>query len=115
MSSTKKSIRNSFRNAVFERDCYRCIICGFQSSEAAAEQEIDAHHIVDRHAMPEGGYVKENGITLCKQGKNCHLQAEQFHITGTAIPGLSPDDLYKKIHSSHEAALKASLKLRPKS
>jgi len=56
--------------------------------------------------MPNGGYVLENGITLCKI--NCHQMAEQFHITGQGYPGLMPDDLYRLIDSSKERATKAS-------
>ena len=57
----KKSIRETFRNAVFERDGYRCVMCGKTSKEV----KLDAHHIEDRHGMPNGGYVPENGISLC--------------------------------------------------
>lgn len=69
---------------------------------------LDAHHITDRNEMPNGGYVKENGISLCPI---CHIRAENFHRTGTALPGYSPDELYKLIGSSKEKARAASLKL----
>ena len=59
--------------------------------------------------MPNGGYVKENGISVCD---DCHLKAEEFHSTGTAVEGFSPDDLYKKIGSSHEQAVAAAEKLK---
>ncbi len=52
--------------------------------------------------MPNGGYVKENGISVCD---DCHLLAED------AAPGFEPEVLYEKIGSSHEAALKASTDL----
>ncbi|PWR32200.1 hypothetical protein DK308_15580, partial [Listeria monocytogenes] len=65
-------------------------------------------HIIDRSDMPNGGYVKSNGITLCSEH---HLCAEQFHITGTAIVNFHPDDLFKIINSSYEQAYKDSLKL----
>ncbi len=60
--------------------------------------------------MPNGGYVKENGISLCSK---CHLYAEQFHITkGLAgMMGYLPDDLYKLIGSSKEKAVATSEKL----
>jgi 5-methylcytosine-specific restriction endonuclease McrA len=32
--------RNEFRQAVFERDNYRCVICG--------DPAVDAHHIIER-------------------------------------------------------------------
>jgi len=58
--------------------------------------------------MPNGGYVKENGISLCP---GCHEKAEVFHNTGAALPGWSPDDLYKMIGSTYEQALRASHRL----
>lgn len=69
----KKRKRAEFRNTVFQRDHYSCRKCGFQSTQEKATTEIDAHHIVSRDVAIDGGYVKENGITLCK---NCHLKAE---------------------------------------
>jgi hypothetical protein len=66
--------------------------------------------------MPNGGYVPENGITLCagEDQDNCHWKAEQYHATGTALPGFSPDDLYAKIGSDWMKAWEASEKLDPK-
>ena len=93
---TKKQIRAAFRKAVFERDQYRCAKCG-------ASDELDAHHITDRSEMPDGGYVVENGISLCK---DCHWKAEQFHATGSAVKGYAPDNLYRIIGSSREQARK---------
>lgn len=58
--------------------------------------------------MPAGGYVPENGISLCP---TCHEKAEEFHRTGVALPGFSPEDLYKKIRSSRVLASKASTRL----
>jgi hypothetical protein len=58
MGSKKKQIREAFRKAVFDRDGHKCIICG-------ARADLDAHHITNRDDIPNGGYVKENGITLC--------------------------------------------------
>jgi len=76
------------------------------------EKLLDAHHITDRNEMPNGGYVKENGITLCKE--KCHLEAEQFHISGGKnwTDGLHPDELYAKIGSSKEEAISASRRLK---
>jgi len=97
----KQEVRKEFREAVFARDGYQCKICGHNVKE-----ELSAHHITDRNEMPNGGYVPENGITLCDIG--CHSIAEQYHRTGSALPGFSPDDLYKKIGSSKEKAIEAS-------
>jgi 5-methylcytosine-specific restriction endonuclease McrA len=102
MSAEKKRVRDRFRNTVFERDGYKCRMCG------KSDEPLDAHHITDRNQMPNGGYVKENGIALCP---GCHEKAEVFHNTGTALPGWSPEDLYKKIASSHTVATRASQRL----
>lgn len=101
--SKKKDIRNQFRKDVFKRDNFKCIMCDFVHGtiEGAAEV-LDAHHITDRNQMPDGGYVKQNGITLCK---NCHWKAEAFHRTGQSIEGYSPEDLYNSIGSSFEKAI----------
>ena len=108
MSNKKKLVRQAFRDACYKRDNYKCAMCGFKSSVEKAEEELDAHHITDRNLMPNGGYVKENGISLCAP---CHIKAEEFWSTGTAYPGYSQDDLYKKIVSNLEKATKASEKL----
>jgi hypothetical protein len=52
--------------------------------------------------MPNGGYVPENGISLCKVDENCHLKAERCE------PGYDPGALYERIGSSYEAAFEAS-------
>ncbi|MCA9662995.1 MAG: HNH endonuclease, partial [Myxococcales bacterium] len=67
-----------------------------------------AHHITDRNAMPNGGYVAENGIALCPA---CHEKAERFHATGHALAGFHPDDLYRIVGSSREKAERASRRL----
>jgi 5-methylcytosine-specific restriction endonuclease McrA len=102
MSSDKQKARQRFRTQVFERDGHVCRVCG------AASEAMDAHHITDRHLLPNGGYVPENGISLCPP---CHLQAEVFHRTGTAAPGRSPEDLYRLIGSDVEKARRASERL----
>jgi len=103
MSARKKQIRANFRDAVFKRDGHQCRMCG-------ATGDLDAHHITDRTLMPNGGYVKENGISVCPP---CHLRAEQFHISnGTDCEeGWYPSDLYVVIGSSIEEATQASRRL----
>ncbi len=98
MSYNKKLIRLKFKNMVFGRDKYVCRICN-------SIKNLDAHHITDRNLMPNGGYVIENGITLCE---DCHIKAEQFHITGVSINNFSPNDLYIKIKSSYNLAVEKS-------
>lgn len=117
--SSKKDIRRNFRDNTFDRDDYCCKLCGNGPVYEAPESVFDAHHITDRSEMPNGGYVKENGITLCKYNQeglekdSCHMKAEKFHITEGIEwePGMHPNDLYKLIGSSKEAAIKASEKL----
>ena len=70
--------------------------------------KLDAHHVTDRKEIINGGYVMENGISLCPE---CHKKAEMFHDTGKAYPGYAPEDLYKAIKSSKELAIEASRKL----
>lgn len=67
--------RDSFRNGVFKRDGYTCVICGFYSSD---EDKIDSHHIMERRLWDDGGYYLENGATLCS---NCHIRAETTEIS----------------------------------
>ena len=102
MSKQKKKVRELFRQAVFKRDNLKCKVCGFESNH------LDAHHITDRNELPNGGYVAENGISLCEK---CHIKAEIFHSTGKAVEGFHPNDLYNLIGSSYDKAYEASLKL----
>jgi 5-methylcytosine-specific restriction endonuclease McrA len=100
MSNTKKLVREAFRQAVFERDGHKCRMCG-------AVDDLDAHHITDRREMPNGGYVAENGISLCPK---CHLRAEKFHMTDKKEwePGYHPDELYAAIGASWDTAWEAA-------
>lgn len=90
---TKKSLhkewRKNFREGVFARDKQKCKVCG-QTAQ-------DAHHITDRHDIPNGGYVLSNGISLCG---SCHIKAETGEFPA--------EDLYKRIESSYEKAVKES-------
>jgi predicted restriction endonuclease len=98
-----KKLRTQFREGVFRRDKDKCVFC--------QKPAVDAHHITDRSLMPNDGYAIENGISLC--GTH-HMTAERFHITGGLwwFHGFSPADLYRKIGSSYELALKASRELK---
>lgn len=108
MSDKKQIVRKNFRDVCLKRDNYSCVICHMKSSIEKAEKELDVHHITNRKEMTSGGYVKENGISLCSE---CHIKAEEFHSTGIAIPGFSIDELYIAIKSSLDKAKRASLKL----
>ena len=97
----KKQIRENFRNKVFTRDKNKCVFCNITDN-------LDAHHITDRNELTNGGYVLENGISLCEVH---HKMAEKFHETNGEewIEGFHPNDLYKKIGSSKELAIKKDL------
>jgi hypothetical protein len=65
--------------------------------------------------MPNGGYVKENGISVCD---DCHLKAEAFwendwvhHSSGHVEDGFYPFQLFQRINSGAKKALEASYKL----
>ena len=122
--SRKKQIRAAFRLAVFARDRFQCVMCGIRGKDRQGGYEhkkyhpdisdeqlvlLDAHHITDRNELPNGGYVIDNGITLCDT--KCHALAEIFHQTGTSYPGYSPAELYMKIHSSFQRAYDSSSEL----
>jgi len=92
----KQIIRSNFRNAVFSRDKHKCTFCD-------VTENLDAHHITDRNEMPNGGYVAENGISLCEKH---HIDAEKFHITKGKqwVDGMHPNDLYNRINSTYNLA-----------
>lgn len=58
--------RDSFREGVFSRDKYKCVICQLPAQ--------DAHHIVERRLFDSGGYYLNNGASLCAKH---HILAEQ--------------------------------------
>lgn len=93
MSRRKKEIRRKFRESVFERDGWRCRKC---SKEWEELDPLDAHHIVDRNEMPNGGYILSNGISLCEP---CHYKAEKWHQTEGKewVEGFHPNELKELI------------------
>lgn len=99
---SKQKIRENFRTVVFTRDHFTCVFCN-------RKDNLDAHHITDRNEFEHGGYVLENGITLCPDH---HLMAEKYHQTNGEewFEGFHPDDLYKKIKSSKILAMKKDKK-----
>lgn len=83
--------RDDFREGVFARDGYLCVICGADAQ--------DAHHILERRLWPDGGYYLDNGASLC--GK-CHIDAEKTTLSCDIIREkcgiqnrLLPPHLYK--------------------
>lgn len=101
----KKQIRAAFVAKVLRRDQNRCRKCG------RSDVKLDAHHIIDRKIIANGGYCLENGITLCDDDEGCHWKAERYHATGQAIAGYSPEDLFNLIGSSQAIAERASERL----
>jgi hypothetical protein len=87
--------REKFREAVFARDGYKCVICG-------KSDKIDAHHIIERRLWADGGYYENNGATLCDDGKNgCHYKAEttflsveDIRIAAKIDKPIIPEDMY---------------------
>lgn len=77
--------RDEFRTAVFERDGYKCVICGEPAMVDITKNiqhpnpiNLDAHHIIERRLFTEpsefGGYFLDNGATLCRTH---HIMAEE--------------------------------------
>lgn len=66
--------RDQFRELVFDRDKYKCVVCG--------EAGKDAHHITERRLFPDEGYYLDNGATLCEV---CHHKAEETIISTKEI------------------------------
>ena len=99
--SKKQEIRRNFKEDTFDRDGYCCKFCGAGPVYEMTDSVFDAHHITDRNEMPNGGYVKDNGIPLCSEH---HKLAEKYHESGgkTWVDGFHPDELYRKIGSSKE-------------
>ena len=66
--------RDNFRNGVFERDRFRCIVCGLPA--------VDAQHIIERRLFKaeheKGGYFLDNGASLCEKH---HIEAELTTIS----------------------------------
>lgn len=62
--------RVTFKESVFNRDKYKCVICG--------KDAVDAHHIIDRSCFNDGGYYINNGVSLCS---NHHLDAEKGYLS----------------------------------
>jgi len=85
--------RDDFRNGVFERDGYQCVIC--------KEPAVDAHHIMERRLFANGGYFLDNGASLCEKH---HLEAEMTTLdcdTIRSAAGITrvilPDHLYTEV------------------
>lgn len=71
--------RDEFREAVFERDIHKCVICHQNGINSEAQ---DAHHIIERRLFTEpeefGGYFLDNGASVCGP---CHIKCEETTIS----------------------------------
>lgn len=99
-----KKWRKEFNAAVFKRDNHKCRVCG--------KPAVDAHHITDRHELPNGGYVLSNGVSLCEP---CHISAGPVEgpMGHFKPPVYTAEYFYKMIGSSFEQAYKDSEALMP--
>ena len=89
--------REEFKKAVFSRDKGCCVLC--------SGTPVTAHHIMDRKLFPDGGYVVDNGASVCDP---CHVLCERtivgVHevrnkagITSVVMPpGLNPSRSFDK-------------------
>ena len=90
--SFKLLTRPKFKELVFKRDNYKCIVC--------KDIAVDAHHLLDRKLFRDGGYYLQNGVSLCS---DCHLKAEKGVYTPNELRRLArieyvilPDGYCKK-------------------
>lgn len=65
--TSNKNMR-TFRNSVYKRDDYTCVICKDKSS-VGNKVCLNAHHLNGYHWYEEGRFDSSNGVTLCY---NCH-------------------------------------------
>jgi len=70
-----------WRNAVLERDRYRCQDCGRECRKR--EKGLAAHHIKPYSLFPEFRFDIDNGITLCRV---CHMAAHGKTVPIRMIP-----------------------------
>lgn len=88
--------RDKFREGVFSRDKGKCVFCN--------EKAQDAHHILERHLFPNGGYYLNNGASVCEKH---HLLCESTEISVEEVllkiggkrvtpPHLYDDQIYDK-------------------
>jgi len=72
-----------WRKSVFERDGFRCIVCGETGGE------LNAHHIKKSSKFPELRFEISNGITMCVK---CHRLTDNWgnkKSTGGEVNGRS--------------------------
>lgn len=66
--------RDEFREKVFERDNYTCLVCD--------QPAVDAHHLIERRLFDDGGYYLDNGVSVCAKH---HLEAEMTTLDADVL------------------------------
>lgn len=87
--------RKKFRTNVFSRDNNKCVVPWCDST---AE---DAHHIIERELWEDGGYIPDNGASVCTKH---HKYAESNNIPPQAFyqwVGIENPPLPKSINNKH--------------
>jgi hypothetical protein len=70
-TTNQRLTRDQFREHTFQRDAYRCVVCGAPA--------VDAHHIIERRLFGDcQGYHLNNGASVCSEH---HLACERTQIT----------------------------------
>lgn len=84
------SARDAFREGVFARDRHRCVVCGKPAQ--------DAHHLIERRLFPDGGYVLDNGVSLCaadhREAEATTISCEQLRTAAGIARVVLPPHLY---------------------
>ncbi len=84
--------RDAFRESVFARDEYKCVVCG------AVDVHLDAHHILERRLWPDGGYYLSNGATVCETHhrlcESTDITVEQIREHAGIVKFAIPEHLY---------------------
>lgn len=80
--------RKEFRQKTFERDKFKCILCGINAifDSDGEVTNLDPHHLIERSLWDDGGFYLCNAATLCDP--TCHMKAEQTLV--------SPEELREK-------------------
>lgn len=84
--------RDAFREGVFARDRHRCVVC-----PAPAQ---DAHHILERRLFLDGGYLLDNGVSLCashhREAEATTLSCESLRAAASISRVILPPHLYRE-------------------
>ena len=53
--------RSKFREQVFQREDHKCIV------PTCTKRAVDAHHLLERNLWEDGGYIPDNGASVCEE------------------------------------------------